>query len=254
MGTVFSDTSDLAEFRNFVYDSYTATHKHFSKKEQGVSVGRALQLEALLRKGLPPDRQAPILDFGCGDGVTLSVAEKLGYSRLYGVDLCQALLERASGRTSATLSHGLGLDYLKSCADGAFEAILAFDVFEHLTRPELLATCREIARTLKPGGRLLIHVPNGASPYCGGILWGDVTHERPYTKTALAAVLLPLGFDKIEASEVTPVPHGIFSFIRAALWQVFRTGMVIRVAVETGAYKDLLFTINMFVTARKASE
>jgi len=38
------------------------------------------------------------------------------------------------------------LEFLKANPDGAFEAIIAFDIFEHLTRPELLES---VARSLE---------------------------------------------------------------------------------------------------------
>jgi 2-polyprenyl-3-methyl-5-hydroxy-6-metoxy-1,4-benzoquinol methylase len=71
------------------------------------------------------------LDFCCGDGLLLAVAQSLGYSDLTGVDLSEALLQKAAKRSN----HADGLEFLKSSSDGAFEAIIAFDIFEHLTRP-----------------------------------------------------------------------------------------------------------------------
>ncbi len=141
----------------------------------------------VLRLTLPSNRTAPILDFGCGDGLLLAVAQSLGYSDLTGVDLSESLLQTAAKRSSAKLNHADGLEFPKANPDGAFEAIIAFDIFEHLTRPELLEVSREIARTLKPGGRLILRVPDGASPFSGNLLWSDLTHERPFTKMSCAA-------------------------------------------------------------------
>jgi SAM-dependent methyltransferase len=246
------DTSadQLAEFKKFVYQSYEKSHPVFGAEAS--VIGRSAPLEPLLRKGLPADTKARILDFGCGDGVLLSVAEKLGYGNLVGIDLSQALIERARRRTSAELHFGDGMDYLRASPDGAFDAIIAFDVFEHLTRPELLATSREIVRALAPGGRLLLRVPNGASPFFGDIFYGDITHERPYTKESLTMVLAPLGFENIEAMEVAPVPHGLKSTIRAILWKLYRSAAILRMATETGSFEDRILTANMFLTARKA--
>jgi len=55
----------------------------------------------VLRLTLPSNRTAPILDFGCGDGLLLAVAQSLGYSDLTGVDLSEALLQTAAKRSSA---------------------------------------------------------------------------------------------------------------------------------------------------------
>jgi SAM-dependent methyltransferase len=244
-----TNADQLAEFKKFVYQSYEKSHPVFSTGDS--NIGRTAPLEPLLRKGLPSDMSARILDFGCGDGILLSVAEKLGYGNLVGIDLSQALIERARGRTSAQLHCGDGMEFLRTSPDGAFGVIAAFDVFEHLTRPELLRTCREILRCLAPGGRLLLRVPNGASPLFGDNFYGDITHERPYTKESLTMVLAPLGFKEIEGMEVAPVPHGLKSTIRAQLWKLYRSAMILRLAVETGSFEDRILTVNLFLTARK---
>jgi 2-polyprenyl-3-methyl-5-hydroxy-6-metoxy-1,4-benzoquinol methylase len=47
-------------------------------------------------------------------------------------------------------------------ADGAFDAVTAWSVFEHVHQPD--EYFREAARVLRPGGRLVVHVPNLRSP------------------------------------------------------------------------------------------
>jgi 2-polyprenyl-3-methyl-5-hydroxy-6-metoxy-1,4-benzoquinol methylase len=161
----------------------------------------------------------------------LAAAQALGYSDLTGVDISGALLQTAARHTSAKLRHSDGLELLKTSPNGAFETIIAFDILEHLARPELLATSREIGRTLKPGGRLIIRVPNGGSANSGQIYWSDLTHERLFTREAFNQLLKPLGFGLIEAVEIPPVGvHGLKSGLQAAVWHLFRALTVLRIA------------------------
>lgn len=248
-----AEEAELEGFKAFVYGSYHRTHKGYGDAIEHVPEGRAQVLRHLLSPALPADTSASILDYGCGDGQVLAVIQGLGYTNLFGVDLSEALLATAARRTRASLRHSDGLDYLSSTADATFDVILAFDVLEHLTRPQLLRTCREMVRALKPGGRLLLCVPNGGSPLHLPVLWGDITHERPYTEASLTQVLAPLGFERIEASEIAPVPHGWKSALRAVLWQVVRAGMVLVLAVETGNARGHILTSNLFLTARKSA-
>jgi len=247
------ENSDLSSFRNFVYGSYAETHAIYSDESAGNSHVRAQHFTRSLGRLLPADRSSRILDFGCGNGTLLSVAQNLGYTDLTGVERAKGQLERAAICTRAKLHLGDGVAFLLGCADETFDVIIAFDVIEHLTRPEILQTCRQMARTLKPGGILLLHVPNGASPYCGDILWGDITHEMAFTRASLRQVLEPLGFEKIEAEEDGPVPHGIKSTIRFVLWKIIRAAMILRLVIETGRFRGHILTICMFVVARKAS-
>ena len=205
-----TETAELDAFKRFVYQSYEKGHKIFAHAET-----REPELEALLLKGVASDKKARILDFGCGDGLLLGVAQKLGYTDLAGVDLSEGMLARARCRAlSAEFENMDGLDYPRSTPDGAYDAIAAFDVFEHLTHPELLTTCQEMFRTLSPGGRLLIKVPNGLSPYIAALSYGAISPMSGlYTKDSLAGVLAPLGFEDVQASEVVPVPRGLKSTI-----------------------------------------
>lgn len=244
---------ELNEFKQFMYNSYEKTHAVFANAGADDGGSRAATFEMLLRKGLPADKQAPILDFGCGDGIVLSVAEKLGYTNLAGVDLSAALIERAAQKCSAKFANVDGLEFLKTTPGESFGAIIAFDVFEHLTRPELLITCREIARTLQPGGHLLLQVPNGNSPIFGSVFYGDLTHEQPYTQSSLIQLLVPFGFSDIQVMEVAPVPRGVKSTIRAILWRIIRVGLMFRHAIESGNFREnSIFTRNIFVVAKKA--
>jgi 2-polyprenyl-3-methyl-5-hydroxy-6-metoxy-1,4-benzoquinol methylase len=244
---------ELNEFKQFMYNSYENTHAVFANAGADEGGSRAATFEVLLSKGLLLDKQAPVLDFGCGDGMVLSVAEKLGYSDLTGVDLSAALIDRAAQKCSAKFLNIDGLEFLKATPDQSFGTIIAFDVFEHLTRPQLLVTCREIVRTLRPGGRLLLQVPNGNSPIVGSIFYGDLTHEQPYTQSSLNQLLVPFGFSDIQAMEVAPVPRGLKSTIRSILWQVVRAALMFRHAIEAGTFLDnSIFTRNIFVIAQKA--
>jgi 2-polyprenyl-3-methyl-5-hydroxy-6-metoxy-1,4-benzoquinol methylase len=246
--------SELRKFKQFIYDNYHAGHRVFGDETEGSWDKRFYGHQSVMRLMLPPNKAAPILDFGCGDGLLLAVAQSLGYSDLAGVDLSEALLEKAARHTSAKLKHGDGLEYLKSCSDGVFEGVIAFDIFEHLSRPELLEICREFARTLKPGGRLIVRVPNGLSPICGHLLWSDITHERPFTEGSLTQLLRPFGFVDIKAIELAPVVvHGLKSGIHAALWYIFRAVTALRIALETGQLRGYVLTRNLHLIACKGS-
>lgn len=100
--------------------------------------------------------RSAVLDLGCGNGVGLSVLQKLGAERLCGVDLECYLGEEMRGRTEFQ-SVDLNFERLP-WPDGTFDLVMGLQMVEHLENPFFVV--REAARVLKDGGWLLLSIPN----------------------------------------------------------------------------------------------
>ncbi len=94
------------------------------------------------------------LDLGCGTGAVMGQAGPR--LRVIGLDLSPEFCRRAAAAGERALCGDLaeGLPFRTACFDWA----VCSDAFEHLVDP--LGLAREIRRVLRPGGRLLCHVPN----------------------------------------------------------------------------------------------
>lgn len=101
------------------------------------------------------EHHSVILDIGCFCGVFLSVASEAGWD-CYGIEPLVTPAIHARGR------YGLKVvtDTLRenTYPSDFFDVITAFQVFEHLIHPE--KEIEKIRKILKPGGLLLIEVPN----------------------------------------------------------------------------------------------
>jgi len=126
------------------------------------------------------------LDAGCGTGGNLLELGTRG--RAVGVDLSAEALALCRTRGLAVARAGL---LRLPFADSRFDCVTSFDVLYHRWVADDLAATREMARVLRPGGRLLLRVPALRA------LWGahDVAvHTRHrYTRAELRRLLRAAG-------------------------------------------------------------
>lgn len=97
-----------------------------------------------------------VLDVGCGDARAYQLRMLQTVGALYGIDVSAEAVAKASARGVWAQVHDLSqpLPY----PDGMFDRVVCFEVLEHLFDPKFAV--QEMARVLKPGGLLLVSVPN----------------------------------------------------------------------------------------------
>lgn len=144
-----------------------------------------------MREHFPTDGDAAVLDVGGSHGALIHFAREAGYRNLRSVDRSpeQVAVQRLG--IEGVEEGDLG-QVLRPQADASPDVVVAFGVIEHFTRDKLLHFVDQVHRVLKPGGRSIIHVPNGASPFFGAIRYGDLIHELAFTRTSLSQLLLSL--------------------------------------------------------------
>lgn len=104
----------------------------------------------------PGQKVLDVLDYGCGGGELLERVARLGH-RTVGLDFDEKALATCRSR-------GLSVrpaSQLPVLGAGTFDIVTCMNVIEHVPDPRALL--RDLARTLKPGGVLLIETPNAAS-------------------------------------------------------------------------------------------
>ncbi|WP_249157902.1 class I SAM-dependent methyltransferase [Bradyrhizobium jicamae] len=210
---------------------------------------RLVIMRDLVRRFFPHDRNAAVLDLGCGNGVLLLAARQAGYLRLEGVDGSAEQVAIAHRLGIAGVEQGDLFGKLAEKEAGSLDVVVTYDVIEHLTKQDLLRLMAEVSRVLKAGGRWIIHAPNAESPFFGRIRYGDFTHEQAFTRQSLAAVLRAGGFARVACFEDAPVVHGTKSAIRLALWKLMRLGLRFFIAVETGETADGIYSQNFLTVA-----
>ena len=109
------------------------------------------RFDAVVRGYLTPDTS--LLDAGAGRGIQFPNDYRDHVAHAFGVDLDPAVAEN----TSLDAGVVADLDHLPFRSD-SFDLVISKYVFEHLERP--LPVMRELRRSMRTGGHLLIHTPN----------------------------------------------------------------------------------------------
>ncbi len=122
--------------------------------EFGVRLGAKMRVESLVGD-LPAGSK--VLDIGCGRGVMLRALLDLGHEA-HGVEIAPEAASGADPRAQIRIAPELSK---AGYAENTFDAVIMWHVLEHVPHPE--QTLAEIRRILKPGGRLILAVPNFGS-------------------------------------------------------------------------------------------
>jgi 2-polyprenyl-3-methyl-5-hydroxy-6-metoxy-1,4-benzoquinol methylase len=175
--------------------------------------------------GLPPQK---VLDIGCGDGRFADYLRSAGH-HVTGVDEVEreGVRERVNAFVRADFGWlGGGGGSARQSSQGlpgevghGYDVVVAGDVLEHVPSP--LDMLRQIAGVLRPGGQVLVSVPNFAHWYPRtrvmfgmfgydrrGIL--DQTHLRFFTRATIRRLVRRAGFDIVQ-ERTTGVPLGVVS-------------------------------------------
>jgi 2-polyprenyl-3-methyl-5-hydroxy-6-metoxy-1,4-benzoquinol methylase len=220
-------------YRDRLYQSYVRGRETpLAPASLNALAPKLRQLRKIVRYTFPENKSARILDIGCGHGALLHLLRRLAYHDVRGIDVSPEQVAAAKRLGIDGVEQGDFIPALQQCADDSHDVIVALDVIEHMTKPELLLLADEIHRVLKPGGRWVVHVPNAESPFFGRVRYGDMTHELAFTRVSLDQLLRTCGFSSVVCFEETPAVHSLNSALRMALWTALRTLLLLYLVTE----------------------
>ncbi len=189
-----------------------------------------------------------ILEIGCGIGTVVAELTKQGYDAT-GTDISQVAIEHGRtkyGNVRLEVQPAEELPY----ADGTFDVVLSFDLFEHIARIDRHVS--EVHRVLKPSGYYLFQTPNKLANMVAETLaykslkWRRV-HPSLHSPGQLRRRLAKHGFEArfIKMDQMNEYTQA----------KLRRLGRIARLAERLDFTKlPLGLQINLYVVARKMAD
>jgi methionine biosynthesis protein MetW len=210
------------------------------------------RLDLIARRVGPGER---VLEVDCGPGVLAKMMRERG-AEVTGTDLSIVAVERA--RAKGIPTHQVDVDTeLLPFEDARFDTVVSNSMIEHRFFPE--RAFDECARVLRPGGRLLLCLPNIAHWLCR---WWILTGRFPYVENSPTDELHIRFFTVSEARKLCQT-RGLQVLEvdgSASLWAKDFYPALIRSRRLRGLYAELahhwpsLFARDFVIVSRKAGE
>jgi len=240
----------MNDFREKFYRKYSSTFKeHISDFDQK---GITTTLSKYHYQYLPIlkefNKDAHVLELGCGRGLFLGFLNDAGYKNVFGIDVSKEQIDIAKEQKLNAEEIGV-LEYLKSNKE-QFDLIFAIDLIEHFHKDELIDLFEGIYNKLETGGAFVFHTPNGLGINAKKIIYGDLTHLSIFTPNSATQILKLVGFNQINFFETEPYAKNIFGIIRLLLWKIVKLFLNVIRLIETGGTEKIL-TQNFIGVAKK---
>jgi SAM-dependent methyltransferase len=195
-----------------------------------------------------------VVEVGCGTGyrITLPLLS-WGYD-VVGVDTDEESIARGkellrqTGFDDVLSAHGLDE------VSGEFDVVIVSEVLEHLVDSGIEALLATARSKLRPGGFLLVTVPNGYGWFeLESFLWNKLGVGRVLTRSGIAFAIRRLKGLVVRGAPYSVFPSSLFGgphvqrfTLRSICDRITRSGFVVQErtgsALFSGPFSDMLFT------------
>ena len=201
---------DTNEIRAYYPSQYQADMRQMLHEGLTNPVVRA-GLEMVRHRRTPPVAAVGrVLDIGCSSGTYLAGLRQRGWE-VQGLEIDPEAAEYARTQGGLPVQTGNAEDVLPGFPEASFDVVTMWHVLEHFFDPARVLT--EVCRILKPGGFLMLELPNFRCPLAAlfGEYWFPLEpprHLYHFTPQTLEAMLARVGLRLVKLRGV-PSPEAI---------------------------------------------
>ncbi|MCI0627217.1 MAG: methyltransferase domain-containing protein [Acidobacteria bacterium] len=205
------------------YEEVVRNYRHTFENPAGEHyAGRKM---SMFREALPaPSPSMRLLEVGTADGIFTKRFVALGY-RVVGLDFASAQLQWAAAENphqQFVQADGQSLPF----DEGAFDGIVSMCTLRYFKTPD--RALAEFMRCLKPGGVLIVDVPNLFCPFYWGVdtildhIFGvpHPAYTRTFTREGIEGAFASAGFTAVRAKHLLLTyryfPNWLFQITKAA--------------------------------------
>ena len=174
--------------------AYSKTYVEFHTPEAYFRNKQFLTLTLNTHAAFPKDKNAKIIDVGCGVGDFMRTMIEHGYDNIMGIDIDDERLNKAREHNLCVQKED-ALTYFQNLdKDMKFDAIYMLDFLEHLPKETMAPILKGAYEHLDDNGFLFIQTPNAMCPTATYFRYIDFTHITSFTDNALRGILMRVGF------------------------------------------------------------
>lgn len=155
---------------------------------------------------IEPYKEAAILDIGPGRGEMIEwLKNEMRCKYVTAIDINIDVVDYINRTFGECAVHVEDPEEYLNSRQERYSVVTMMHVLEHIDHDVTVRLLTSVRAALKPGGILIIEVPNSANIFVGSAIQSsDFTHRVAYTSVSLRQVLLMSGFDEINLYPVRP--------------------------------------------------
>ncbi len=230
-----------------LYRNYSEINENIHKFDELYYAKTASEYDAMYSDYLPKDKNAKILDIGCGNGIFLYYLKNYGYTNFDGIDVDQSSVDIVKRHVTDRVIKTNASNFLEGKKE-YFDVIVMNEVMEHIEKNEIIPLINQIYNALAHGGIFICYVPNMENPFTTYTRYHDFTHTIGFTQNSLRMVMKLGGFKNIEVIATVPKRKSLKKTIKRLLQNIVKKALVLLFEYPPNGY---IHCMRIFSVAKK---